>query len=748
MANIKETVEYIYTAATSQFTSAIDKAGDSVNQLGEDVVGGIEGIEGLDTSMGGLMKTALKVPGPMKGVAVGAAVVGGAMLGAEKNSNMLNDMMLQLSPTVEATGQNMENAVASANGLYVATGDLEGATAATNAAMAIYGDTIETTAGLTAASASLYMTASNGIIDLADASKIGESAQTDFGASTLEANAAIAAGEELMAKYPGQVDDIGDSFKEFGGTLAGVGFDLNEFFTLMNVGMELGAKNTDIMVNSVNEMVLRTSEMNAEATAAYEALGIGSETAKQMINDNLGSELYAETIFALNDMTDANLQATYAAAIFGTAGEEFILPMLQTQSEALKELETTYNLNNQAMSQMTGLMKGELFPTLLAVGAALGFNETQMSNLAIKYQEGGFVALDLTEKVLALATGMIVNGASMGLSADQAQIMKDELIVLTSETATTQEKLAVLNGEMLKFFFGGVLNEEQTAMLTQKITAQKGAINEQIVAYQEMGGASGYLTNQLWTQYGAQIQTNTGMTEGEFAALGYYDKIVAVSEAMGLNIRETDSLKIAMSVLNDETATSEEKAQALKDMMTTLVENGYTPNIEAIQKIVPLIAGMSDGLGGAKISGDGLETTFVGMGTALDTTSDDLKDHTKILEDSLSPMEKARKKAREVEDAFYGVGDAANYSSGEVADLNAKLQTNSTLPPPQSVNASVNSLNTSVNSISGFNTSSTKYSTNQTINNFTIKTEKFTSFRQADRLGQTAVLRTSKGGTL
>lgn len=741
MANIKETVEYIYTASTSQFTSAIDKAGDSVNQLGEDVVGGIEGIEGLDTSMGGLMKTALKVPGPMKAVAVGVAAVGGAALGAEKNSNMLNDMMLQLGPTVEATGQSMENAVGATNDLYVATGDLEGATAAVNAAMGIYGDTIETNAGLTAASASIYMVQSNGILDVADASKIGASAIDDFGASNLEANAAIAAGEELMAKYPGQVDDIGDSFKEFGDTLAGVGFDLNEFFTLMNVGMELGAKNTDEIVNSMNEMIIKTNEMGEETAAAYELIGISSAKAQEMLASGQGPELLAETLFALNGVTDATMQANAAAAIFGTMGEEFITPMLKNQSEAITQLETTYNLNNQAMSQMTGLMAGELFPTLLLVGGALGFNETQMSNLAIKYQEGGFAALDLTEKVLALATGMIVNGASMGLSADQATIMKDKLIVLTDETIPLQEKLAVLNGEMLKFFFGGVLNEEQTALLTQKITEQKATINEQIVAYQEMGGASGYLTNQLWTQYGAQIQTNTGMTEGEFAALGYYDKIVAVSDAMGLNIRETDSLKIAMSILNDETATSTEKAQALKDMMTTLVENGYTPSIDALQKIAPLITAMNEGFTGSTIKSNELTGEFAGMGKNLDTTSGELKDYTKKLEDSLSPMEKARRKAREVEDAFYGVGDAANYSSGEVGDLNTALQTNSTLPPPQSVNASVNSLNTSVNSISGFNNSSTNNSTNQTTNNFNISTQKTMSYRDAFRQGQTATMR-------
>lgn len=769
---------------SDDFKRAAKSAGEMNDELEEtskiDLSGTYENINSMDTSMSGLLTTALKLPGPLKAVGAGIVGIGAAALGAEKNSNMLNTMMINLSTTADAMGVPLQNAVDSTNELYVATGDLEGATAATNTAMAIYGDTLNTTAGLTAASASIYMTTANGILDIADASKIGSSAQTDFGASTLEANAAIAASEELMAKYPGQVDDIGDSMKEFGGTISGVGFDLNEFFTVMNVGMELGAKNTDIMVNAINEMILRTAEMSEESKIAFEALGIGSEQAKQMINDNLGPELFAETIFALNDMTDANLQATYAAALFGTAGEEFVLPMLQTQKEALNQLETAYDLNNAATSRLAEVQKGEMVPAIMETATTMGFSQTQAENLAFVYEQGGLAALSFGQKIIVLAAGLAINGKAMGLTNEQGAMMKDTLTVLTDSTATTSEKFASLTGELAKFLFGGVLTTEQTALLTENINAQKLALDQQLTSLVSNTLASDTFTTALFNQASQLGANNVGMSEASFAALDYKgkidaltasevlttesasvlttqlgiltdsesttaekagalrttveelrtagfeptriaagsfedslwsqaealgftteetdkaawasadlsDKSYALAEAMGLSRNDTREFATAVGNLTSEYTTNEEKTEALKEILQTLSEEGFQVNLDKLSKLVPKYQTLSRDMDGSVISSNKLTGEFAGQGRALDTTSGDLKEYSRKLEDSLSPAERARKKGRELEDQLYGTGDAANYAAGEISDLNTEMSENSTLPPPQSAPSS------------------------------------------------------------
>lgn len=676
---------------TQEYKNAAKAAGELEDASGFDFGGAMESVGDFDTSMKGLLETALKVPGPMKAAAAGVAVFAGAAVGAHKNTQMLNSIMVDLAPTAEAAGVELEVAAEAANELYVATGDLEGAIEATNTAMGIYGESINTTAGLAAGSASIYMIMQNGILDAADASKIGASAQDDFGASMLEANAAILAGEELMAKYPGQVDDIGDSFKEFGDMMAGIGIDLNEFFTIMNAGMELGAKNTDEIVNSINEMQLSVIEMSDETVAAFEAVGISAVEAQEMIANEEGSELFAETIFGLNAMTNETEQATAAAEIFGTMGEEFIIPMLQKEGDELTQLETTYRLNAEATSQLTKLMAGELLPALKTVALATGINANQMSNLILKYQEGGFAALNLKEKTVALAAGVLTNGAAMGITAEQTSAMKDKMIILTSETATLKEKMDALNGSALQFLFSEVLTEEQTEQVTVAMDAHRKKAEELKTSLTELGGAEGYLTKQTWDQYGSQITAATGMDEAAFASANYYDKVSALSEANVISRNEAHALTSELNILANENSTTAQKTEALKDMMKILVENGYTPNIKAIQTMAPLITEMNTGLDGSTIASNELTGEFAGMGRALDPTTGKLKDFIRMNEDSLTAMEKARKKGRELENQIYGTGDAANYAAGEIDDLNDALTTNSQLPPPQSAPAASSS---------------------------------------------------------
>lgn len=687
LSKVNQNINAINTGNLDEMSADFQKSAESAGELNSGMDGLIDTVQGVDMSVGGLLKTVSKMSPTVAIATTAVTALGGALFATEKSSNTLNQTMMRLAPTVEATGSSMNQAVEAYDNLYVKTGDVEGATTAVNTAMSIYGDSINTVAGLTTASASLYQIQAQGIMDIADASKVGASAVDDFGASNLEANAVIQASEDLMAEYPGMVDDIGDSFKEFGDTLAMMGYTASEAMTLFSVSMELGAKNTDEVANSLNELFIRVSEGGTEVESALALIGMSIGEVQTMFQNGQGPEAMAEIVFGLHEVSKTTNIATASSALFGTMGEEFVTPMILNQTEKLTQLETTYRLNQQATSQLSALMAGNLLPAMETVGASMGLTAIEVQNLAFKFQEGGFSALTMTEKMVALTAGVMTNGEAMGLSAQQSQVMHEKMLVLTSSTASLSEKFAVLDGAMVQFMFSGVLTEEQMASLTGKINEQVGALQSQYNQYMENGGATGYLTQQIWDNYGALMEQSLGLDQTSFSALSFDSKMQALSGTIGLNTRDSKDLTSALETLASETATTTEKTEALRDGLQILMENGYQPNLESLSRLIPLLSEFAGGMDGSTLSANELTGEFAGMGKELDPTNESLETYIKRLEDSKSPLDKAKEKSRDTAEKFGDLGQSAETAAGQVDELNKALQTNATLPPPQSAPA-------------------------------------------------------------
>jgi archaellum component FlaC len=685
---VNQNVDAINTGNLDEMSDDFKRSADSAGQFSSTLDDTIGKVENFDTSVGGLLKTVTKLSPTLAIATTAVAGLAGAMFGSEKATNALTKVMMQLQPTVDATGVSMSNAVTATNELWVATGDIEGAITATNTAMSVYGDTIDTATGLTMASASMYQIQAQGIMDVSDASKIGSSAINDFEASNLEANAAIQASEDLMAEYPGMVDDIGDSFKEFGDTIATMGFSISETMSYLSISMKLGAKNTDEAVNAINEFFIRVTEGGTEVESALGLIGMSVAEVQTMFANGQGQEALAEVVFGLNNVGYSAETALASTALFGTMGEEFVTPMLQNQSLALTQLETAYNLNNQATSQLTTLLGGSLVPTLEKVALSSGMTTAQMENLVFKFEQGAFSAMTMDEKIVTLTAGLMVNGQAMGLSAEQAQSFYEKMGILTSSTATLSEKFAVLDGAMAQFLFSGVLTEEQMTTLTASIDGQQRTLITLQNAYNAAGGASGYLTTQLWENYGALLQQKTGTTEASWAAMDLNQKMGVLSQSLGLSRSQSKDLEGAFETLADSEATASEKTTALRDGMKILVDNGFTPNIEVLSIFIPMLSELAGGLDGSVIKSNALTGEFAGMGKALDPTNESLKLYIKRLEDSKSPMDKAKEKARDTAGKFADLGESAETAAGQVDGLNKALQTNATLPPPQSAPAS------------------------------------------------------------
>lgn len=669
----------------NEISTSFEDVSGAASEFGSTLSGiAIEG-DTSAASMKNLTSAVMKLPGPLKIAGAAAAAFGAAAVGASQSSQMFSQMMMELAPTADATGVSLNLATEAANQLYIATGDLEGATTAVNAAMSAYGDTLNSATAMSAAAANMYVIQSNGILDVADASKIAQEAQEQFGASTLEANAAMFEAEQLMAQFPGQADDIADSMREFGDTLMAVGFDVNEFFTLLNVGLELGAKNTDELVNSINEMFIRVTEGSEEAIAALEAIGLSSVEMQEMIANGQGPEALMEILNALNDTTDATLQLTAATALFGTFGEEFIVPMLNSENQEFEKLTNTIALNEAATKNLSAVLAGDLAPTIIATAMAAGFSKQQAENLVIAYETLGLSALTATQKLIVLAAGFKVNGEAVNVSTEQQAEWKASLETLTDSTATFDEKLKALNGSFIEFLFSGALTEEQTKQVTEAFDKQKQEAIDLKAEYDSLGGAVGIFSQTLYDNFIAGTEVAESMDAQAFAALNYEDKIWALHDANVVSwsdaqdlIKQFGALKTAM---DEGTVTTDQVTEAI----TSLTELGYKPNLEAIAQFGPALKEMEGGFDGSIVKSNDLTGEFAGMGKELDETTDKTDDFNEMLDDSNGYMGDAQKAARELENQMFDTSKAYDDATDSVNDLNAALQTNASLPPPQGV---------------------------------------------------------------
>lgn len=137
-----------------------------------------------------------------------------------------------------------------------------------------------------------------------------------------------------------------DAVSEYGPHLANLGYEGEEAFGLLASAPELGQYGIDKVGDALKEFSIRSTDMSAASTEAYEAIGLNADEMANRIlaGGDTAAEATAEIVDGLLAIEDPAEQAEAAIALFGTPIEDLgvqgipdFLESLDGSSEALGE---------------------------------------------------------------------------------------------------------------------------------------------------------------------------------------------------------------------------------------------------------------------------------------------------------------------------------------------------------------------------------------------------------------------------
>ncbi|MEU6491083.1 phage tail tape measure protein [Streptomyces sp. NPDC046984] len=150
---------------------------------------------------------------------------------------------------------------------------------------------------------------------------VGQILKTGLAKNADEAFDILTAGFQSGADKAG---DLLDTFNEYGTQFRSLGLDGQTAMGLISQGLKGGARDADLVADSLKEFNLRARDITSTAPAGFQALGLN---AKQMAADVAAggpraTKALQMTLDALRKYPDTSKKASLAAAIFGTQSED------------------------------------------------------------------------------------------------------------------------------------------------------------------------------------------------------------------------------------------------------------------------------------------------------------------------------------------------------------------------------------------------------------------------------------------
>jgi hypothetical protein len=205
-----------------------------------------------------------------------------------------------------------------------------------------------------------------------------------------------------------KADDLLDTFNEYGGQFHSLGLDGKTAMGLISQGLKGGARDADLVADSLKEFNLRARDITSTAGPGFKALGLDS---KQMAADVAAggpraTKALQKTLDALRKYPDSSKKASVAAAIFGTQSED-----MQAALEALDPSKAT-----DTMGKVTGATDKMAKTISDSPSAAL---ETFKRQATVKLAAigGTFVSFAMDNKGAFGPLAMILGGVAAAILA-------------------------------------------------------------------------------------------------------------------------------------------------------------------------------------------------------------------------------------------------------------------------------------------------------------------------------------------
>ncbi|MFF3310476.1 phage tail tape measure protein [Streptomyces sp. NPDC002952] len=131
----------------------------------------------------------------------------------------------------------------------------------------------------------------------------------------------------MAAALPGlgqRADDVADTFNEYSTIFRQMGISGADAMGLMSQGLKAGARDTDVVADSLKEFVLLTQSGGTEVDAAFKKIGLsGKEMQAAFIKGGPEAKAALDKVFdGLRNMKDGTDKNNVALTLFGTKSED------------------------------------------------------------------------------------------------------------------------------------------------------------------------------------------------------------------------------------------------------------------------------------------------------------------------------------------------------------------------------------------------------------------------------------------
>lgn len=297
------------TAGEDAGNALAEGLGDGARQGGDEAVTQAgQGLEKLKTAAAGI------------GLAAGAALMA-AMGQAMEQSQITGRLGAQLG----ATPAEAQKYGKIAGALYskAITEDFQSAADAISATMrAGLLPPDATNAQIEAMATKVSDLASTFELDLGQAANaVGQILKTGLARDGGEALDVLTRGLQVMGP---RADDIADTFNEYSTIFRQLGISAEDATGIMSQGLKAGARDTDVVADSLKELVLITQGGGAEVDAAFAKIGLSGKEMQQAFSEGgPAAEAALDKLFdGLRKVKDPADRSALALTLFGTKSED------------------------------------------------------------------------------------------------------------------------------------------------------------------------------------------------------------------------------------------------------------------------------------------------------------------------------------------------------------------------------------------------------------------------------------------
>ncbi|WP_405561922.1 phage tail tape measure protein [Streptomyces sp. NBC_01180] len=153
------------------------------------------------------------------------------------------------------------------------------------------------------------------------ANAVGQMLKTGLAKNGTEALDALTAGLQKMGP---RADDIADTFNEYSTIFRNMGLDATTATGLLSQGMKAGARDTDVVADSLKEFTLIVQGGGDKVDQAFASIGLNGKAMQKAFTEGgpKAKDALDKTFDALRGVGDQSKRQALAVALFGTKSED------------------------------------------------------------------------------------------------------------------------------------------------------------------------------------------------------------------------------------------------------------------------------------------------------------------------------------------------------------------------------------------------------------------------------------------